>query len=204
MGLARPAVRHLQGRGHARRRVAVPGRRWVTGEESRRLVHELRAASDAVAVGMGTVRADAPRLDARDVADAARPAAPARLRRAGRCPTGSELELRTGPLDGRAARARRRGRPVAAARRRADARRRRSSRPGSSTSCSSSSRPTLAGGDGADVPAAATILAHAVAPDGPAGRRGRAPRSLCPRTLTMSTTDSSAPTTRSSPCSRSG
>jgi diaminohydroxyphosphoribosylaminopyrimidine deaminase/5-amino-6-(5-phosphoribosylamino)uracil reductase len=48
-------------------RVAVPGRRWVTGEESRRLVHELRAASDAVAVGAGTARADAPRLDARDV-----------------------------------------------------------------------------------------------------------------------------------------
>ena len=39
---------------------AVPGERWVSGEESRRLVHELRAASDAVAVGMGTVRADAP------------------------------------------------------------------------------------------------------------------------------------------------
>ena len=48
-------------------RVTVPGTRWVTGEASRRLVHELRAASDAVAVGMGTVRADAPRLDARDV-----------------------------------------------------------------------------------------------------------------------------------------
>ena len=32
-------------------RVAVPGSRWVSGEESRRLVHELRAASDAVAVG---------------------------------------------------------------------------------------------------------------------------------------------------------
>ena len=52
-------------------RVTVPGERWVSGEESRRLVHELRAASDAVAVGLGTVRADNPRLDARDV-DAAR------------------------------------------------------------------------------------------------------------------------------------
>ena len=30
-----------------------PGARWVTGEASRRLVHELRAASDAVAVGHG-------------------------------------------------------------------------------------------------------------------------------------------------------
>ena len=48
-------------------RVAVPGRRWVTGEESRRLVHELRAASDAVAVGAGTARTDRPRLDARGV-----------------------------------------------------------------------------------------------------------------------------------------
>ena len=48
-------------------RVAVPGRRWVSGEASRRLVHELRAASDAVAVGMGTVRLENPRLDAREV-----------------------------------------------------------------------------------------------------------------------------------------
>ena len=48
-------------------RVAVPGSRWVSGEESRRLVHELRTASDAVAVGMGTVRADAPLLTARGV-----------------------------------------------------------------------------------------------------------------------------------------
>ena len=74
-----------------------PGRRWVSGEESRRRVHELRAASDAVAVGMGTVRADAPRLDARDV-DAARQ--PRRLAFGrGPLPEGSELELRTGPLD---------------------------------------------------------------------------------------------------------
>ncbi len=41
-------------------RVTVPGSRWVTGEESRRRVHELRARVDAVAVGMGTVRADDP------------------------------------------------------------------------------------------------------------------------------------------------
>jgi diaminohydroxyphosphoribosylaminopyrimidine deaminase / 5-amino-6-(5-phosphoribosylamino)uracil reductase len=77
-------------------RLTVPGERWVTGEESRRLVHELRAASDAVGVGMGTVHADAPRLDARGV-DAPRP--PRRLAFGQRpLPAGSELELRTGPL----------------------------------------------------------------------------------------------------------
>ena len=48
-------------------RVTFPGQRWVTGEESRRRVHELRAAVDAVAVGAGTLRADRPQLDARDV-----------------------------------------------------------------------------------------------------------------------------------------
>jgi diaminohydroxyphosphoribosylaminopyrimidine deaminase/5-amino-6-(5-phosphoribosylamino)uracil reductase len=78
-------------------RVTVPGRRWVSGEESRRRVHELRAASDAVAVGMGTVLADAPRLDSRDV-DA--PKQPRRLAFGrGPLPDGSELELRTGPLE---------------------------------------------------------------------------------------------------------
>jgi diaminohydroxyphosphoribosylaminopyrimidine deaminase / 5-amino-6-(5-phosphoribosylamino)uracil reductase len=76
-------------------RITVPGSRWVTGEESRRRVHELRAASDAVAVGMGTVRADSPRLDARDVGAERQP------RRfafgSGPLPAGSELELRSGP-----------------------------------------------------------------------------------------------------------
>jgi diaminohydroxyphosphoribosylaminopyrimidine deaminase / 5-amino-6-(5-phosphoribosylamino)uracil reductase len=48
-------------------RVTMPGARWISGEESRRFVHELRAQVDAVAVGGGTARADAPRLDARDV-----------------------------------------------------------------------------------------------------------------------------------------
>jgi diaminohydroxyphosphoribosylaminopyrimidine deaminase/5-amino-6-(5-phosphoribosylamino)uracil reductase len=78
-------------------RVTVPGRRWVSGEESRRRVHELRAASDAVAVGLGTVRADAPRLDARDVEAAKQPRRLAFGR--GPLPEGSELELRTGPLE---------------------------------------------------------------------------------------------------------
>jgi diaminohydroxyphosphoribosylaminopyrimidine deaminase/5-amino-6-(5-phosphoribosylamino)uracil reductase len=78
-------------------RVTVPGRRWVSDEESRRRVHELRATSDAVAVGMGTVRADAPRLDARGV-DAVRQ--PRRLAFGrGPLPDGSELEQRTGPLE---------------------------------------------------------------------------------------------------------
>jgi len=77
-------------------RVAVPGERWVSGEDSRRLVHELRARSDAVAVGMGTVRLENPRLDARGV-DA--PRQPRRLAfGSGPLPEGSELELRDGPL----------------------------------------------------------------------------------------------------------
>jgi diaminohydroxyphosphoribosylaminopyrimidine deaminase/5-amino-6-(5-phosphoribosylamino)uracil reductase len=78
-------------------RVVVPESRWVTGEESRRRVHELRAASDAVAVGMGTVRADSPSLDARAV-DAGRQ--PRRLAfGSGPLPEGSELELVSGPLE---------------------------------------------------------------------------------------------------------
>ncbi len=38
---------------------------WITGEESRREVHRLRAGSDAIAVGMRTLIADNPRLSAR-------------------------------------------------------------------------------------------------------------------------------------------
>jgi diaminohydroxyphosphoribosylaminopyrimidine deaminase/5-amino-6-(5-phosphoribosylamino)uracil reductase len=77
-------------------RIAVPGARWVSGEESRRRVHQLRARSDAVAVGMGTVRADDPRLDARGVGAARQPRRLAFGR--GPLPAGSELELRRGPL----------------------------------------------------------------------------------------------------------
>ncbi|HYX87794.1 MAG TPA: bifunctional diaminohydroxyphosphoribosylaminopyrimidine deaminase/5-amino-6-(5-phosphoribosylamino)uracil reductase RibD [Gaiellaceae bacterium] len=77
-------------------RVSVPGSRWVSGEASRRRVHELRAASDAVAVGMGTVRADDPALTARGVGAATQPRRLAFGR--GPLPEGSALELRTGAL----------------------------------------------------------------------------------------------------------
>ena len=78
-------------------RVTVPGSRWVTGEESRLRVHELRAAADAVAVGMGTVRADNPMLTVRDVQVERQPRRLAFGR--GPLPEGSELELLSGPID---------------------------------------------------------------------------------------------------------
>jgi diaminohydroxyphosphoribosylaminopyrimidine deaminase / 5-amino-6-(5-phosphoribosylamino)uracil reductase len=78
-------------------RVVVPGRRWVSGKESRRLVHALRAEVDAVAVGGGTARADRPRLDARDVETPH--GQPRRLVFArGPVPDGLDLERRAGPL----------------------------------------------------------------------------------------------------------
>ena len=88
------AVRDLQGGTTLDGRVTAPGSRWISGEESRRLVHELRARSDAVAVGMGTVRSDDPRLDARGVEVVRQPR---RLAFGlGPLPEGSELELRSG------------------------------------------------------------------------------------------------------------
>lgn len=39
--------------------------RWITGKEARAHCHAMRAKSDAILVGGGTLRADAPRLDVR-------------------------------------------------------------------------------------------------------------------------------------------
>ncbi len=75
-------------------RASVPGTsRWISGPDSRRRVHELRAQVDAVAVGMGTVRADDPQLTARDVGAVNQP----RRLVFGSGP--SDLEVRSGPLD---------------------------------------------------------------------------------------------------------
>ena len=77
-------------------RMTVPGTRWVSGEESRLEVHRLRARSDAVAVGMGTLLADLPQLTVRDVPVVRQPRRLVFGR--GPLPEGSELELRAGPL----------------------------------------------------------------------------------------------------------
>jgi diaminohydroxyphosphoribosylaminopyrimidine deaminase/5-amino-6-(5-phosphoribosylamino)uracil reductase len=74
--------------------VFVPGtERWISGPDSLRRVHELRARVDAVAVGMGTARADDPQLTARDVGATRQP----RRLVFGHGP--SEHEVRSGPLD---------------------------------------------------------------------------------------------------------
>ena len=77
-------------------RVTIPGSRWVSGVESRRLVHELRAQVDAVAVGGGTARADRPRLDARDVET---PRGQPRRLVFSRGDVPADLEVRPGPLE---------------------------------------------------------------------------------------------------------
>jgi diaminohydroxyphosphoribosylaminopyrimidine deaminase/5-amino-6-(5-phosphoribosylamino)uracil reductase len=48
--------------------------KWISGEESRLLVHRWRAQSDAVAVGIGTAIADDPQLTARGVGAERQPA----------------------------------------------------------------------------------------------------------------------------------
>lgn len=65
--------------------------RWITGETSRRFVHQSRASADAVAVGIGTAIADDPSLTARDVPMSFRPPLRIVFDREARLPLTSQL-----------------------------------------------------------------------------------------------------------------
>lgn len=64
--------------------------RWISGAESRELVHRWRASSDAITIGIGTALADDPLLTAREV-DAQRQPARVVFDSAARLPLGSKL-----------------------------------------------------------------------------------------------------------------
>lgn len=78
--------------------LVAPAGRWITGLAARTAVHRLRAAADAVLVGVGTVLADDPRLDVRhvDVSADAQPR-PVVLDSHGRTPAGAAV-VRPGAL----------------------------------------------------------------------------------------------------------
>lgn len=78
-------------------RMTLPGSRWISGEASRRLVHELRAAADAVAVGAETARIDRPELTARRVGAERQPRRLVFART--RLAEGLDLEVRSGGLE---------------------------------------------------------------------------------------------------------
>ena len=69
------------------------GPAWLTGKKARREVHRLRAGSDAVAVGLGTVRADNPDLTVRDAAPPRVPPARIVFTRRGQLPLTSGLAM---------------------------------------------------------------------------------------------------------------
>jgi diaminohydroxyphosphoribosylaminopyrimidine deaminase / 5-amino-6-(5-phosphoribosylamino)uracil reductase len=64
---------------------------WITNTASRREAHRIRAANDAIAVGIGTVLADDPRLTVRDAPAPRVPPARVVFDRAARLPLDSQL-----------------------------------------------------------------------------------------------------------------
>ncbi len=81
-------------------RTAAPdgSSQWITGEEARGDVHALRAASDAVVVGAGTVLVDDPRLTARTDPPAASQPARVVVDATGRVPAEAALFAPGAPL----------------------------------------------------------------------------------------------------------
>ena len=72
--------------------------KWITSEASRRYVHELRARSDAIMAGIGTVLADDPQLTARDADGTPLPRQPLRVivDSSGRTPSDAALVAQPG------------------------------------------------------------------------------------------------------------
>ena len=64
---------------------------WLTGPAARQRVHHIRAGSDAIAVGMGTILADDPQLNVRDAPAPRIPPARVVFSRSGRLPSTSRL-----------------------------------------------------------------------------------------------------------------
>jgi diaminohydroxyphosphoribosylaminopyrimidine deaminase/5-amino-6-(5-phosphoribosylamino)uracil reductase len=67
------------------------GPAWLTGKKARREVHRLRAGTDAIAVGLGTVRTDNPELTVRDAPPPRVPPARVVFTRRGQLPIASVL-----------------------------------------------------------------------------------------------------------------
>lgn len=65
--------------------------RWITSDRARRDVHRLRAESDAICVGIGTVLADDPSLTVRDVPLLGAPPLRVVVDSKGRTPTGAKV-----------------------------------------------------------------------------------------------------------------
>src|SRR5947199_10800097 len=77
--------------------------RWITSQESRAAVHELRHRSDALITGSGTVIADNPQLTDRSGPPRRMPLLRVILDRRGRVSRSSDASISTGALSAAAA-----------------------------------------------------------------------------------------------------